>query len=170
MEGFVTPSSSPSHYSPQAIGFLISTGTIALVLIIAWMYIYCRGGPAGMLCIFRKRREAKRKARDIEMAEVVEQKFAREEALQQLEGLYKANKLVGRNLPAKPKMVDFEEERRMERQEQQRVQVRAEYDGQGTAPARMQGGFEMAGRPEMPFNLCEPKDSFDLTIDPLSHT
>ena len=70
MEAINSTSSSPFHYSRQATGLMVSTGTIALVLIIAWMYIYHRGGLAEMLHTFRERCETKRKARDIEVAEV----------------------------------------------------------------------------------------------------
>lgn len=144
MEAFVPPSSSPSHYSREAIGFLIGAGAITLLLVIAWVYIYRRGGPTKMLRTFCVRREAERKAQDIEMAEAAEKETARREALQQLAGLYQANTLVGGELPKKPEMVDFEEERRLQGQEQQR-------QAQGRTDSRQ-------------------KDSFDLSIDPLSHT
>ncbi|KZM18621.1 hypothetical protein ST47_g10217 [Ascochyta rabiei] len=128
MEAFAPPSASPSHYSPEAIGFLFGAGALVLILIILWVYIAAEGGPSETLRSFRGRREAKRKALDIEMAERTadidrvlaqgevdkeleeEQKIARQEALNLLNGLMANNNLVGSTLPARPKAVDFREE------------------------------------------------------------
>lgn len=130
MEALNSPSSSPSHYSPKAIGFLVGAGAVALILIIGWIYIAQHGGPSKMLHTFRERREAECKARDIEMAETAanadrvlaqaridkkwdaEQAAARQEALDQLNGLHHANVLVGSTLPARSQQFDFERERR----------------------------------------------------------
>ncbi|KAF9693291.1 hypothetical protein EKO04_008571 [Ascochyta lentis] len=143
MEAFAPPSASPSHYSPEAIGFLVGAGALALVLIIMWVYIASQGGPSQMLRSFRRRREAKRKARDMEMAErdanttgvlaqeqaerdqEEDQKAARQEALDLLNSLMANNNLVGSKLPKRPEAVDFDEE---EKENKRLKQHRGERD------------------------------------------
>lgn len=205
-------SKSPSHLNSQAIGLLIGAGAVALILIILWVYIARQGGPSEMLRSFRERREANKKAGDIEMAEATanadrvlarelgdeqceaERNAARQEALDQLNGLLTANKLVGSRAPTRPQQVNFDEERHEKQREQERLrrvqrgeQLRAmalmhEQEGRRPRPHLKDRDrpqvraddtlvkLEAAGKSKKPSNMCNPKDSLDLAIDPMSHT
>lgn len=131
MEAFATPSTSPSHYSKEVIGLLIGTGIFALMICIAWGYIYYKGGPKEMLRVRRERRKAKREARDIEMAlaedradraavqeykqrvarnkKQEEEKEAHEAAQETIEAVTMANGLVG-SVVTPPQRVDLKED------------------------------------------------------------
>lgn len=212
MEAFTPTSSSPSHYSSQAIGFLIGAGAVVLIIIIFWVYIAHQDGPSQMLRSYRERKEATRKARDIELAEGAansdrvsknepfdkqrdsEQIATRQEALDQLNGLYQANKLVGSTLPSRPQQVNFDEERVEEQREEERLcrvqkgeqlramalkheqegrRMREEFLGRDRPHARDKKVFvvsKVAGKPKATADSCLPKDSLDLTIDPMSRT
>ncbi|KAF1354295.1 hypothetical protein EJ07DRAFT_158688 [Lizonia empirigonia] len=212
MGAFTSTSTSPSHFSPQAIGLLIGAGAVVLILIILWVYIARQGGPSETLRSFCERREANKKAGDIEMAEATanadrvlarelgdkqceaERNAARQEALDQLNGLFKANKLIGSSLPSRPQQVNFDEERYEKQREQERLrrgqrgeQLRAMalmHEQEGRRPRPQFKGrdrprvraddmlvkLEAAGKSKKPSNLCNQKDSLDLAIDPMSHT
>lgn len=103
MESFKHPSGSPPPYSSIIVGAIIGSVAISLVLIIAVIYIYQRGGPKAMLRARRERRKARKNAHDLEMAtnskrivtEDRERKVVQQQAMETLEGLYQANTLVG---------------------------------------------------------------------------
>ena len=147
------PSASPSHYSKEATGVLIGAGVFALVICIAWGYIYHKGGPKEMLRAYLERRKAKPEVHDIEMARAEnvaklvavhnyerrrEQNKARQNAEETINTVTMANGLVG-SMVTPPQRVDF----------------RQDWDK----------GFEMQ-RVHVQQGKAVRKDSMDLAIEP----
>lgn len=118
----------PSHYNAIVIGSIIGAVTVAVIVIIALVYIYRHGGTSRILGSFHKRRKDKANMHDVELAEAaahancvlrqaeIEKQQEREQwqdASDLVAGLYQSDRLVGSALPSRPQRVDLEEEHRV---------------------------------------------------------
>lgn len=186
---------SPSHNVPQIIGLLIALLAMTSIFIILFIYIIRQGGPSKLLRSYRERKEAAKNAQDIEMADAAANAdliakneqvdtAARQEALEQLNGLYEANKLVGATLPSRPQQVNFDKERDEElrakgREEDRARRVLRSEQLRATAlkhdEERRRTREEFMGRDGHRTRSEETlvnksKDSLDLAVDPVSYT
>lgn len=155
MEATMPAPSTLTHYSSAVMGSIISASVILVILVIACVHTYCRGGPAQILYSFREQRKAKANAQDLEKAEAAEnaerimkqakvekrqETVQRQMASELVESLYHADRLVGYAPSSRPQQVNFVEERQLENDVRNWREVR------------------------------RPNDSLDLAIDPMSYT